>query len=532
MLAELRLSEFGSITGELDFHPGFNVLVGETGTGKSLLLSSILFLKGEKVGVVSEGSFVEAVFTDSEEETTLRREVKRGRSRYFFNGMRVPASKVREFLEPKVVFQSQRLAVELLKPSYQLKVLDTVSDSLALLEEYQRLYRDYREKLSRLEAAQRELQAKERELDLLRFQVQELEEALPLLEQEEELLNLKISVSKAQELKELREEALYRLYTAENSAFEQIGSVLSKFESIGLFPEIAERLSNIYYELESVISQIERELEPPDTDLTLDEIEERLYQIERLKRKYGNTLQDIKSFLKTAKERLARLENLDFEIEELQSSLEAVKGELKEAALKLSEARKKGARELERKVLKAFKELGLEEATFSVELTPEEEFQPYGREKVTFLFSGNPKLPPAPLSVSISGGELSRLLLILLSITSLPGATVVFDEIDAGMSGKILRKVAEKLKEIASKQQVVAVSHSPQVVAAADRVFKLEKLKGGRVSVRELTGREIEEELAVMISGKLTSGALQAARDLIKHWEERWDTVDTPQSQP
>jgi len=524
MIEELRLFKFGAITGELLFSPGLNVIIGETGTGKSLLLSSINFLKGERSSLTSEGSFVEALFRVGEEEISIRREVKSSRSRFFLNGMRVPQKRVEEVVSPLILFQSQRLAAELLKPSYQLALVDGVSENTGLLRTYRELYLRYREALEKLENFRQELAGREREIDILKFQISEIEEADIREGEEEELLELKNLVSRAEELGELREKSLYLLYEGEPSALSLISEVIRGFERISLFPEIREKLEELYYELEGVVSEIESRVEPPETRMSLSEIEERLYQIERIKRKYGPALSDVGEFLRRAKERLELLERGDESLQELEEEVRELRNELLKVGRELSARRREGAEKLKGLLKKEFEDLGLSEARFEVEFIPLEKPSPAGLEKVKFLFSGNPKLPLSPLSDSISGGELSRLLLSVLKILSPENTVMVFDEIDSGMSGKILKKVAEKLKEIGRKTQVIAVSHWPQVVAAADRVFKLEKLDGGEVRVRVLEGEELKRELSIMISGQVSPGGLKAAEDLIKSWEERWHT--------
>ena len=519
MIEELRLKDFGSITGELLFSPGFNVIVGETGTGKSLLLSSVEFLKGAKSSVSRDGSFVEAVFTVNGEELIVRREVSGGRSRYFLNGRRVPQKVVEEAVSPLLLFQSQRQSVKLLKPSYQLSVLDRISDSEGLLEDYKKLYSRYRELLSELENLRKSLSDREREIDILKYQIEEIETAAIKPGEEEELLRLREVVSRAEKVAKLRQFSLHLLYEGEPSVLDLVSKLIREFEEIELYSEIVRELNEIYYKLESVVSEIEKRVQVPETELSLEEIEDRLYQIERIKRKYGGTLEKIEEFLAEAREKLEKLLNAETDLEAVEAQLKSVERELFDVSSKLSELRKKGAVKLKNLVLKGFKELGLEDARFEVEVEELSELTPVGRDSVRFLFSGNPSLPLSPLSESISGGELSRFLLILLSVVSLPNMTMVFDEIDAGMSGKIVGKVARKLREISRRQQVIAVTHSPQVVAAADRVFKLEKVEG-KVSVTLLSGEELERELALMISGEVTEGSLKAAKDLLKKWEE------------
>ncbi|TCK03903.1 DNA repair protein RecN [Phorcysia thermohydrogeniphila] len=520
MIEELRLYKFGLISAELSFSPGFNVIIGETGAGKSLLLSSIDFLKGAKSDVVSEGSFVEAVFSFEDEEVFVRREIKGGRSRYFLNGMRVPQKLVEEKVARFLIFQSQRQSIELLKPSYQIEVLDRVSGVSSLLESYKELYHAYREKQKELESLKADAAEKEREIDILKFQIEEIESANLREGEEEELLELKKVVSQAEKVKSLRELVRFNLYDGEGAALEKIGEVLSSLEELEMFSDLVKRLSNLYYELEAVYFELEKRLEVPDEDISLEAIEDRLYEIERIKRKYGGSLEKVKEFLERSKERLEVLENLDFELEKKEKELEELRRELQEISAKISAKRKAGAKELKAVLIDSFRELKMESARFEVLLEELPDFTPKGKDRVTFLFSGNPKLSLSPLSDSISGGELSRFLLSVLALFSFPEVTMVFDEIDAGMSGKVLTKVAGKLRDIAKSQQVIAVTHSPQVVAAADRVFKVEKSPSGSVTVRVLDEEEKKKEIAIMISGDVSEGSLRAADELIKKWEE------------
>ena len=524
MIEELRLKDFGAISGELLFCPGLNLIIGETGTGKSLLLSSINFLKGERSSLAREGTFVEALFSLEGEELIVRREIKGSRSRFFLNGMRVSQPVVEEKLSPLIIFQSQRLSSKLLKPGYQLKLLDTFCKNEELLESYQKAFREFKELSGELEGLKRELSARERELEVLKFQVREIEEAAVREGEEEELLELKKMVENAQAIKELREKLLLLLYEGEPSAMGLVSEAVSLVERSSLFQEIAQRLNDIYYELEGVVSLVESQVQPPETEMGLEEIEDRLYQIERIKRKYGPTVKEVEKFLKRSKERIELLENGELHLKEVEEKLREKERELLKLGRELSRRRRKGALKLEELLKEEFCELGLSEARVKFRFTPLPEPSFTGLERVELLFSGNPKLPLSPLSSSISGGELSRLLLATFSTASLD-ETLVFDEIDSGMSGKILRKVAEKLKKIAKAQQVIAVSHSPQLVAAADKVFKLEKGENGQVKVRELQkGQELLRELSVMISGSVSEGGLKAALDLVKSWEERWDT--------
>ena len=519
MLEELRIGSFGGISGELFLSSGLNVIVGETGTGKSLLISSLKFLMGERFSFVTDDTFVEAVFKTDGDELFVRRDLKGGRSRYFLNGVRVPQRKLFEVLSPLFILQSQREGISLLKPSVQLKLLDRFSGTEELLEEYRELLNRYREKLSELEELKKQEMLREREIDVLRFQIEEIEEANLRPGEEEELLELKERVSKAEEIGRLRERSLHLLYEGEFSILSLLSELIKEFETLDLYPEISEKLSSLYYDLESLVSQIERDLVPPEAEISLEEIEERLYRIERLKRKYGSSYEEIVSFLENAKERLSRLENLSFEIEKIEKEVESLREELLKKGREIGKKRRRGSLALKEFLRKEFSELGLSSARFEVEFEELEEPSPFGLERVRFLFSGSPNLPLSPISESISGGELSRFLLSVLTVFSLPSVTMVFDEIDSGMSGRILKKVAKKLRRISRKQQVIAVTHSPQLVAAADRVFRLERV-GDSVRIKKLEGDNLLKEIARMVSGDITEGSLKAAFDLLSVWRE------------
>ncbi len=521
MIEELRVLNFASINAELLFSDGFNVIIGETGAGKSLLLHAISFLGGENRVPPAEGCFVEAVFRKDNDELILRREIRSGRSRYFLNGMRVPSKQVFSVVSTSLLFQSQRQSVKLLSPSYQLKVVDSLSGTEKEIEEYRKFYGEFLKVKERLNELKSRLMEREREIDILRFQIEEIESANLREGEEEELLELRRTLSQKEKLKEIVGMARELLYEGEFSALTQLGSFISHFERLeGIGEEILERLNSVYYELENIYSEIESRFNVEDEEITLEEVEDRLFEIEKLKRKYGGSYREIMDFLRSAKEQLDLLENSDSEVGKLEGELNKLRGKLEELSETISEKRRKGAEELKKRLKKCFEELRLENARFEIAFEEHEEFTLSGKDKVTFLFSGNPSLPLSPLSSSISGGELSRLLLCTLSIASLPEVTMVFDEIDSGMSGKVLSSVARKLKEISKNQQVIAVTHSPQVAAAADKVFKVFKNEDGVIAVEELTREKTLKEIAIMIAGELTEGSLKAAEDIMKRWEE------------
>ena len=516
MLSELSVTNFSGIeSAELLFERGFNVIIGETGAGKSILLGTISFLKGDKgKGVKEEGTSVEAVFLSNGEEIIVRREIKSGRSRFFLNGKRVPQQFIKERISPLVTFQSQHETISLLKPSVQLKIVDAYCGNDELLSKYREVYSRYKDAISKLDELKRQLSDRERKIDILKFQLNELESVEWGEEIEEELLNLSKILSQAERIRQVQALVKLELYEGEESASNKIGKVLREIEDLGI-EELSSRLSEIYYQLEDFVFEIERSLQIPDVEESVDEIEERLYKLRKLREKYGPSWEDVKVFYEKVKEELNELENIDFELETAEKEVENLRKALEELGKELSLARRKGAKLLEKKIRKHLEELELKDSKFEIAVE-KAGFSSTGMDKVSFLFSGNPKFSLQPIGEAISGGELSRLLLSVLSESSKDAGVLVFDEIDTGMSGKVLSKVAEKLFKISRSAQVIAVTHSPVVVAFADAVFKVEKGSDGKITVRRLEDEDIEREIAVMISGEVSQGSLKAAKELIE----------------
>ncbi len=249
MIEEIRLEKFASITAELEFSPKFNVIIGETGAGKSLLLSAISFLKGDKLPFPVEECFVEAVFSTPEGEVFARREIKSGRSRYFLNGMRVPQKLLSEKISPLIVFQSQRQSIELLKPSVHLEILDRLAENDELLSEFRIKFEEYRKEREKLEKLKEEARDRDRQIDILKFQIEEIREANLREGEEKKLLELRNLLRQSEKIKEAKELVKLFIYEGEGAALERIAEVADKLESIEGSEELVERLRNVYYEL-------------------------------------------------------------------------------------------------------------------------------------------------------------------------------------------------------------------------------------------------------------------------------------------
>ena len=519
MLEELSIKNFLGIEDvDITLSPGLNVIVGETGAGKSLLLGAIEFLRGKRFEVLSGNTVVEAVFSLEGEEIFVRREIKEGRSKFFLNGIRVPQTAVVEKLS-FISYQSQHSSLSVFKPLKQMEILDRFANNDSLIKRYSDVYSRYKDISSRLNSLKKDMAERERLVDILSFQIKEIESVNPKEGEEEELLRLIDIISKSERIKSFRELSISELY-GDGGALERIGKVILELEGLGVDNDLVEKLNDIYYRLEDVVKYIEEKFKPLNEDFSIDALEDRLFKIRKIKSKYGPTIEDVRNFLQSAKEKLELIENMDFEVEKLQKEFEEVKAELEKASRGLSKRRREFAPKLERKIKENLKDLELQNCIFKVVVHQMEKFSKHGKDRVEFLFTGNPSLEPKPIASSISGGELSRLLLAILSESGKDKSVMVFDEIDAGMSGRVLSKVAEKLKGISKNIQVIAVTHSPKVASLGDKVFKVKKGEGGKITVGEIYGEELEREIAIMISGEITKGSLKAASDLIRRKEE------------
>ncbi|WP_456395507.1 DNA repair protein RecN [Desulfurobacterium sp.] len=520
MLSELSIKNFAAIEkADLMFHSGLNVIVGETGAGKSLLLGAIGFLKGDKLKFpVSEEAFVEAVFERDNEEIIVRREIVNGRSRSFLNGRRVPQNLVKEQISPFITIQSQHESITLLNPSRQLKIVDQFAENEELLKEYRTAYDVFLEAKKKLEFLKQNMAERERKIDILKFQINELESVEWGQELETELSKLAEILSKAEKIKEVIALSRAELYEGEGSAYSKVGRVLREIEELEL-SDLVEELSDIHYRIEGFVFELEKRLSIPETEESLEEIEDRLYEMRKLKEKYGPSWKDVETFYEKARRELEELENIDIEIETAEKKYLHAKERVENLARKLTKVRKEAARNLEKRIKEHLDDLELKHAKFRIAFEPAP-LSYTGKDKISFLFTGNPSLPPQPVGVSISGGELSRLLLSILAESGKTSDVLVFDEIDSGMSGKVLSRVAEKLAKISRNIQIIAVSHSPVVVAMADSVFKVVKSSDGNISVSRLEGEQIEQEIARMIAGEVTEGSLQTARELMERKRE------------
>ncbi|MEW6068926.1 MAG: DNA repair protein RecN [Nitrospirota bacterium] len=543
MLKELRIKNFAIIDDlRIEFQNGLNVLTGETGAGKSIIVDSLgialgsraqsdLVRAGEKEAVVEayfEGIKINElpdVGIDISDGIILRRNISAtGKSRAYMNDIMVSLQTLAEIGRPLVDIHGQHEHQSLLSADKHRLFLDSYGKFDKDIEKVKSLY----EEVQALKQEETELKqkAKEREhrLDLLRFQINEIETASLKIGEKEVLIEEKTILSNIGRLNELTETTYSMLYGSDDSCIEKLSSILSRVKEMA---SIDSSISNIQGILESTIPLIE------DASLSLRgykdkydfqperlaEIEDRLELIKKLEKKYGEGIEAIIKYRDEAEKELKSIELTDERLASIETELKAKEEMLLIAALSLSEKRKKMAKKMEELIQRELGELAFNNAEFIIDIK-QEAISPHGLDKIEFLFSANPGESPKPLAKIASGGELSRVMLALKSIfadfDSIP--VLIFDEVDAGIGGKTAVSVGEKLKKISAKHQVLCTTHLPQVAVEGDSHFKIEKgQKDERVyvEVNELKGKDRVDEIARMLSGKITDVSLKHAKELL-----------------
>ncbi len=540
----------------LDLSSGFTVLTGETGAGKSIIVDAISLLSGarayrELIRTGEEQAKVEGIFENLSPEVkkkmaelgfepdnslTVKRVIlKNGKNRIFINGEVATLSQLESIGKMLVEIHSQNDQLQLLNTENHLNYLDTFGNYGELLEKvksaYQKVVKE-REVLKKLSISEEE---KNQKIDILKFQIKEIEEA-DLKEGEiESLLEKKRMLKNTEKIKQSVMEA-GEILNGETSLFEKLSallssvSVLSEYkENFGTYREEIQSFLNSLKEMDLELSELAVSLE--EEDMNLDQIENRLYQIEKLQKKYGKTYNEITDFLKKAKEELSSLEELDFKLREQKKRVvDAVKQYL-EYAVKLSEERKKTAALFGKSLKKELKQLAMKniEIKFDLKTKPlpsnEEEIlsfiaEPLGIDGGEILISPNVGEDLKPLAKIASGGELSRIMLaVKVLINDTAGKLTVFDEIDTGIGGETAFYIGEKLKKLSKDRQVVCVTHLAQIAARADNHFYIEKIvfEGRTKTVVKLLKRDDRvKEIARMIGGeKITDASLKHARELL-----------------
>lgn len=547
MISRLHIENIAVIeNADIDFRNGFIALTGETGAGKSILIDSINILLGNRASrdLVRTGcskAFVSAEFDnvagleklfseygvpdEGNGSIFLSRELSfEGKSVARINSRPVPASVLKEFGKRLITIHGQQDNGTLLDTSTHLSFLDAYAKNGSELNEYRTAYRNFRSIKKEIDKLTLDDDEKARRVDTLSYQINEIEAAEPVEGEDEDLADRKKVLSGAEKIIESLSAARTILSDGEYNVSEMFSQAVTNLESISEFSDeledFASRSESILTEIDSLAEDVKTLADRFDFNpRELDEIEDRLGVINSLKRKYGRTIGDINSYLADAKTQLAQIEYSDEAILKLDAELAKAHDELVENAQILTDSRRKAAEEVKREVTKELSELEMPKVRVEVRID-KKKYSFDGADDVEFLISTNVGENVKPLSSVASGGELSRIMLALRKILSSPekNETLIFDEIDTGVSGKASVRIAQKMKQMSKTAQVITVTHLAQIAAYADEHLKIEKKDNGQrtfTTVTELDEEGRIEELARLLGGDIASSAVETAKDML-----------------
>jgi DNA repair protein RecN (Recombination protein N) len=557
LLSEISIKNFAIIEAlSLSFNKGLTVLTGETGAGKSIIIDAIHLLIGgrgssEFVRHGEEKAEIEGLFNLDHDRhpcyqkaqefgieieegmVILRRDISRsGKSVCRVNGKLVTISTLREIGSTLVDIHGQHEHQELMDDTHHLSLLDQFGfkEISVSLSEYQTVFHRYEQTQGKLKALSENEQQTAHRLDLIQFQLGEIQKANLKLNEDDELLEEKRKLNNFERIFE----AVQSSYTAlqgEQKGLDWVSLVMGHLEAAAAlddaYKNTYEAVANSYYLLEEAASSLRNEMDQLEYDPhRLNEIEDRLTEINHLKRKYGSTIEEILEYASKIEEEIETLQNKETYIDQLEKELSSLRKDLSLEANQLTDIRKKWAEKLTKLIHKELKELYMAKTVFEIHFEPKGNFSRDGMDDVEFYISTNPGEPLKPLSKIASGGELSRIMLALKSIFSKhQGVTsIIFDEVDTGVSGRVAQAIAEKIYKVAINSQVLCISHLPQVAAMADTHLFISKVtKGGRTksAVTPLKLNEKITEIGRMISGaEITDLTKKHAEELLQLAEE------------
>lgn len=549
MLTRLHISNYALIDElEIKFDNGLTIITGETGAGKSIILGALSLILGERADarsvrnaekkVVVEASFdisayaLEGFFAENEidfweEECIVRREISAtGRSRAFVNDTPVTISVLKDLTSRLVDIHSQHSNMLLSKPAFQLSVLDSIADNKEVVSKYNVEYVCYKKLQEQLLEKQNEYEKSRAEEDYIRFQLNQFAD-LKLTENEDiELENLQKKLSNVSEIKQNLWQISSTLNGEENSILEQLKVVAQRIQSternLSEIEGMGERVLSALVELKDIaqsVSYVDDQL--VDDPRQLEEVEMRLNSIYELERKHNAaSVNELLAIQHKFENQLSLIDNSENQIAEIEAKLKTQKAKVKELALTLSETRKKAAQLFVADLQPLAQTLGMRNLAFDIKFTATD-YTANGADAVGFLFAFNKNQTLLPVKDTASGGEISRLMLCIKSIIarsmSLP--TIIFDEVDTGVSGDVANKIGEMMGEICKRIQVLAITHLPQVAAHAHHhlmVYKADDENSTLTHVKALNEEEHVLEIARMLSGKdVNQAAIENAKSLI-----------------
>jgi DNA repair protein RecN (Recombination protein N) len=550
MLKRLSIRNYALIDQlEIDFSERLTIITGETGAGKSILLGALGLVMGERADTKvfyndAEKCVVEAFFDvsrydvrdffdenelDYETEVVVRRELSpAGKSRAFINDTPVNNQVLQRLTENLIDLHQQFDTLDIHQVNFQLRMIDALADNQALLKAYQQGYKQYTTARKRLHELTQQRDNGVKEMDFLRFQWEELDKAALIPGEQEQLEDELARLSNAESIKQCFAAAFNHISETEHSILGQLQEIARSMQPLrrlsGELGQMNERMESILTDLQELAKDSDRIAEQTEFDpQRIQEVQERLNVVFKLQKKHQlNSIQELLDFQENLEQRLGNWTNLDDQILALEQQVADLEKDLRTRAAELSRRRQSVTAGFEKNVTQMLGQLSMSHAQLKVEIQQSEQLGPTGTDEVQFLFASNAGSRFLPIKDVASGGELSRLTLCTKSLVAdaIPLPTLIFDEIDSGVSGDVSMKMGLILKELSERHQVISITHTPQVAARAHKhYFVYKKVTDNRTAtnLRLLSDEERVRSIAVMLSGNPPSdAALATAGELVQ----------------
>lgn len=549
MLTNLHVKNLALIDEiEVEFGPGLNILTGETGAGKSIIIGSVNLALGKKMSkeMIREGeksALVELVFQTrnpkvldnlkemeidaAEGQVIITRKMSEGRSISKINGETCTVAQIKSLAADLLDIHGQHEHQSLLYQDRQLEILDAYGrDQGSCKKVVEKSYQVYRQLKKELAEYQMDEEARTREIAFLEFEIQEIEKAALKPGEDEELEQQFRKLSNAKKIAE----SLYQIHMLAgdeegSGAGEQVGRALRELGGIAEYDSHLKELMKVLKDVEGLLNDFNREVSEYQSGLTFSEeeffqIEKRLDDINHLKSKFGNNIEEILLYQKRQEEKLEQMRDFEARKAEVNAKLQAAEEDLEKASHTLSKIRKSYGEALEQEIVKELQELNFADVKFKIAFSRMDHYTKNGFDTVEFQIATNPGEPIKSLSKVVSGGELSRIMLAIKTILADKDdtETLIFDEIDTGISGRTAQKVSEKMARIGRNHQVMCITHLPQIAAMADEHFEILKSVEGmetKTTIRRLSEEESILELARILGGaRITTAVEENAKEM------------------
>ncbi|MGC9151396.1 MAG: DNA repair protein RecN [Microbacter sp.] len=533
---------------QIHFDSGFSVITGETGAGKSIILGALGLILGQRTDpksiregaskCVVEGTFsiadyhlqpfFEANDIDYDDHAILRREIyATGKSRAFINDTPVNLQQIKELGEKLIDIHSQHQNLLLQNNAFQLNIVDSVAQNNELINAYQRIYSDYQQTKKQLAALQERAEKEQTERDYIQYQWNQLNEAQLMEDEQEKLEQEQEILQHAAEIKHDLEHAFSLLDGNEPSIYQSAQEALASLRNATqLFPpvkELHERFESMIIDLKDMIAELNKKQQSVDMDpVRLEQIEQRLDLLYRLEQKHHVTsVNELIQLRENFSQKLNQMDAYGADLEKLEHDRDRLLHEVEQLGNELSNTRKQVFETIIQHVEAQLKQLGMKHVVFQIDHQRLPEWSAMGNDEISFLFSSNAQIKPQPVAQIASGGEISRVMLSLKSIMahtkSLP--SIIFDEIDMGISGEVANAMSLIMKQLGEVMQVISITHLPQIAARGKHHYKVSKIHHDHISettIVQLNNEERINEIAGMLSGaSITTAAVENARQLL-----------------